>query len=264
MICGSALYFLTALQTQQLHGRFEGGVWILYTVTNAKLYRIVPSLLSAVVIATPPTNMYFLGSAAAPFRADMALPSFSSSTTATPSVTASPSGTRTPSLSSTATRSGTPSITGSGSASVTAGAEPSATATITASPSPLVARFAAGNIVVLRGGAPGGTLVNGQTAPLTLVEMSPFGDVISSIALPTTTDAADSGGTNVRCTFAFSSQGFQLEGFMQRSLDGETMVFPCNDVPIGAALPTNITGRVVSRCALLHAVESTTTSQAAW
>ena len=53
-------------------------------------------------------------------------------------------------------------------------------------------------------------------------------------------------GSNFRCVLSYASAGYQTEGFMQRSFDGSVLVFPCNDLSPGVAVPPNITGRVIA------------------
>jgi hypothetical protein len=81
-----------------------------------------------------------------------------------------------------------------------------------------------------------------MTQPLALVEMTPAGDVISTTALPTATDEA---AGVYRCTLGYSGN-YQSEGFLQRSLDGTTVVLGCNDAAAGVATPASLATRVVT------------------
>jgi hypothetical protein len=182
-----------------------------------------------------------------PYVASLAYPSDTASMSMTGSNTASVSNTGSVTASPSATRSATASISATATATTSGGSLPSITSSPTPSTSPLVARFPEENILVLRGGTPGGTLVNGQAQPLTLLEFTPSGDLVSSIPVPTVSNAVEDGGDgSIRCALAFSNAGYSLEGFMQRSIDKQWTIFPCNDVNIGAAYPNDIPRRVVT------------------
>lgn len=145
-------------------------------VTYTKLFRIVPDAGTKDVIALAPSGTYFIAAMPAPYRVGLADPSDSASPSVTASGTASSSTTATNTKSNSATRSLTASITASPSATMSGGASASATLTMTPTITPMIAQFEDGNILMLRGGVPGGTLSNGLTVPLTLVEINAAGE----------------------------------------------------------------------------------------
>ena len=223
----------TGTQIQAITGRYEGGVWRVYTCTNTKLFRVTPSEGLVTVIATAPSGSFFISPVLAPVHPLLVAASVSASITAT----ASPSATLTSSPSNTA------SATTSPTSSLAPGASASQTSSATPSLTPIVPAFTRDDLLVLAGGAPGGPALTAVVHPMHLLTMSRSGDVLSSRALPTATDAAF--GT-VRCGHQFSGVGYQTEMFAQRSYDGTLVVFPCNDVPLGVAYPNNISARVVN------------------
>ena len=237
-------------QVQLIHGRMEGGTWVIYVANSARLFRVVPSAGTVSVIATPGTGYFFYGSAFAPVLASLseASPSasrtmsisLSSSLTASPSQTATLSLGATPTPSNSPTSSQTTSPTSSVTASLSVGAAPSESPVPTVTQTAWVGRFVPQNLLVLRGGTPGGSLT-AVAQPLALVEYTPTGGVVSTINVPTM-----SWGPNFRCSLSYATSGYQSEGLMQRSADGTAVVFGCSDMTVGAAVPLNITGRVIA------------------
>ena len=77
--------------------------------------------------------------------------------------------------------------------------------------------------------------------PITLVEYSPTGQVLTQIPLPQVTNV-----TATRCAVRVTAAtDVALENFMQLSYDGSSIVFPCNDVSLTNSYPNGVTARVV-------------------
>lgn len=246
-MCSPALPPCHGPQIQHITGRYESGVFTLYFANALKLFRMQPLAGVKTIIATPRPGQYFIGVSLPPYNPALAYPSDTASMSMTASNTASVSNTGSVTASPSATRSATASISATSTATTSGGSLPSVTSSATPSTSPLVARFADQNLLVLRGGVEGGTLTNGQAQPLTLVEYTPQGDLVSTIPVPTVSNAVEDGGDgSIRCSIAYSNAGYHLEGFMQRSTNKEWTMFPCNDVTLGAAYPNDIPRRVVT------------------
>lgn len=122
----------------------------------------------------------------------------------------------------------------------------------TASPA-AAAGFAEGNIVVYRVGDGSGSL-SGNAAPAFLVEYTPAGTLVQTIALPT----ADS-GANQQLTNSGSASS---EGFLTRSTDGRYLTFGGYDAAVGtASVATSAsltTNRVVGRADANGVVDTST------
>lgn len=119
------------------------------------------------------------------------------------------------------------------------------------------AAFTAGNLVIYRVGD-GSTGLSGSATNVTLLEYTPSGSLVQSIALPTT----DS-GSNQMLTATGSSTS---EGALSRSVDGQYLVLTGYDAAVGttglAGTSSSTVARVIGRVAADGTIDTSTTTTA--